>query len=460
MITRLRRGLEAAPSLRAGGPRLLCIDDDHDDMVLLRDQLARTGRAYDLVWSHSYEDGLEQLRRGSFAVALVDHRLGARTGLDLIRQATAEGCRIPMVMLTSDRDPWVDHSASELGAVDFLVKGQTTPSELERTLRYAVAQGQAIEVVLQSRERIAVLEEIGHGLGQAGPGTETLQAIVEMIESRLGRSHVSIYLAEGDLFRLGASVGYQAAMPVIYPSGQVQAVLRTRRAAFVANQAASESSRVASIGTELCIPLLEGKTTVGLLLIGSPESNHIGEYEHSFFVAVADRIGAALTLSQDRLDLGVRRRQIRDLSVFAARLAAIEDETALRSGLAAAAAAVVGADRVRIVVRGDERSAWSVVSSHGHPDLVVGQPLTPDLHEARALAGSNAHRAGATSRDQADSKVIAMPIVSGHIVPGLMRLERMSDPFDHFEREAAVLMAANVALVLRARASGVLDRPG
>src|SRR5947209_5601941 len=105
--------------------RILLIDDDEDSYVITRRLLsqARDG-VFELDWASTYEAGLEALRRGEHTACLLDYRLGARDGLELLRQATEEGCRIPVIMMTGQGDRELDLEAMKARAADYLTKDE------------------------------------------------------------------------------------------------------------------------------------------------------------------------------------------------------------------------------------------------------------------------------------------------------------------------------------------------
>ena len=126
--------------------RILLIDDDEDSFLIARGYLSQVGGAtYDLEWASTYEKGLEALRHPKHDAYLLDYRLGARDGLELLRQAVAEGCRVPIIMMTGEGDRSIDHDAMNAGAADFLPKNALDPSHLERSIRHAVARHQLLE---------------------------------------------------------------------------------------------------------------------------------------------------------------------------------------------------------------------------------------------------------------------------------------------------------------------------
>jgi two-component system, sensor histidine kinase and response regulator len=119
--------------------KVLLIDDDEGDYILARELLAEaTAGIYTLDWAHSYDEGLAIAARREHHVCLVDYRLGENNGVQLIRAARESRITTPMILLTGQGDYEVDVEAMEAGATDYLIKHETPPARLERTIRYAV----------------------------------------------------------------------------------------------------------------------------------------------------------------------------------------------------------------------------------------------------------------------------------------------------------------------------------
>lgn len=159
---------------------VLVVEDDEDDFFLTRSQLRRARTfAADVTWAQTYEDGLDRLRAGGFDVALVDYRLGAHDGLELLRTVADEGISTPIVLLTGQNDLEVDLQASEAGAADYLVKG-VDPAILERSIRYARerrrAEGQIrfqASLLDRASDAIVAFDETG-ALRYANPSSAAL----------------------------------------------------------------------------------------------------------------------------------------------------------------------------------------------------------------------------------------------------------------------------------------------
>nr|WP_297401160.1 EAL domain-containing protein [uncultured Marinobacter sp.] len=159
--------------------RILLIEDDEDDYLITRDLLDEASPvAVRVEWQATAEKGLEALHRGSFDAALVDLRLGPDSGLDLIRQAQTSGINAPFILLTGQGDEELDAKAVELGAADYLVKGQLDGHTLIRSIRYAIDRAMASEHLVNSEAYYRQLFENNPApMVLADPETGQLQAM-------------------------------------------------------------------------------------------------------------------------------------------------------------------------------------------------------------------------------------------------------------------------------------------
>lgn len=138
--------------------KVLLIDDDEDDFFELRDILSDIARTkYDLVWKSSFEDGLTALLSGSFDSCILDYRLGAQTGLNLLAEARSKGSHCPVIILTGHGDFDLDLTAMAVGAADYLVKGQISAPLLERSIRYSIKNARDMMEIADERENFQIL---------------------------------------------------------------------------------------------------------------------------------------------------------------------------------------------------------------------------------------------------------------------------------------------------------------
>ena len=135
--------------------RVLLVDDDEDAYILTRHHLSKIqGQGFQFDWTPTYEKGLETIRQNVHDVYLLDYRLGTRTGLELLQEALALGCKEPIIILTAE-NPEVDAQAMKLGAADFLNKDRLDSALLERSIRYSIKHYQTLRALRESEAQLA-----------------------------------------------------------------------------------------------------------------------------------------------------------------------------------------------------------------------------------------------------------------------------------------------------------------
>ncbi len=139
--------------------KVLVVEDDPDDFLLtsgLLDEISVF--ECETEWAASYAAAKTAIAEKTFDLCLVDYDLGARNGLELVREAVAGGFRAPMILLTGQEDRAVDLEAAAAGAADYLVKGTIQAVLLERSIRYALERRRAEESLeaAAGRERAMV----------------------------------------------------------------------------------------------------------------------------------------------------------------------------------------------------------------------------------------------------------------------------------------------------------------
>lgn len=144
------------------------IDDDEEDFMIVRDIIKETVlHKYSIDWRPSFDSGLTAIAEKKHDIYLVDYRLGAKNGLDLIKKAIEIGCAAPLIILTGENNFEIDRKAMEAGAADYMVKGTISGQILESSIRYAISNANhrkemnelnaALEKRVKSRTKI--LEE-------------------------------------------------------------------------------------------------------------------------------------------------------------------------------------------------------------------------------------------------------------------------------------------------------------
>src|SRR5215211_2777254 len=119
--------------------KILIIDDDEDDFFITSEYLKQIQEyQLQLDWCYRFNDAVQHLQQRKYDMYFVDYRLGAKTGLDFLKEAVRLGCEEPIVLLTGKGNKDVDIEAMQMGATDYLVKTELTTDKLERCIRYAL----------------------------------------------------------------------------------------------------------------------------------------------------------------------------------------------------------------------------------------------------------------------------------------------------------------------------------
>jgi PAS domain S-box-containing protein len=133
--------------------RILIIDDDEDDYFITSEYLRQIEEYHlSIEWAYKYADAIEHVKQRRYDIYFVDYRLGAKTGLDFLKEAIRLGCEEPIVLLTGKGNKEIDIEAMQVGATDYLVKTELNADKLERCLRYALERTTYLKA-LRANER-------------------------------------------------------------------------------------------------------------------------------------------------------------------------------------------------------------------------------------------------------------------------------------------------------------------
>jgi len=133
--------------------KILIVDDDQDDFIITSEYIRHIPNTrFTIDWCPKYDLALQHMSDGSFDLYFVDYRLGAKSGVDLLKQALEAGCEEPIILLTGKGNYAVDIEAMQLGAVDYLIKTELTLEKMERSIRYAIERSTTMKA-LKANER-------------------------------------------------------------------------------------------------------------------------------------------------------------------------------------------------------------------------------------------------------------------------------------------------------------------
>lgn len=122
-----------------GKVQILLVDDELGQYEIMRRMLAKIpGTHYHLDWTSEFDDGLKRLCENTYHCYILDFRLGARSGIELLREARAKGATGPVIVITGQGNLETDLDAMQSGADDYLIKAEFSPYYLDKSIRFAL----------------------------------------------------------------------------------------------------------------------------------------------------------------------------------------------------------------------------------------------------------------------------------------------------------------------------------
>jgi signal transduction histidine kinase len=124
--------------------RVLLVEDDPDDVLLLRDMLDEASPGeFVITQVDRLEQAIATAKEGLLDVALLDLSLPDSRGLPTFHQFHEQLPEMPVVVLTGLNDETVAVGAVHGGAQDYLIKGHVDGNILVRSIRYAIERQRA-----------------------------------------------------------------------------------------------------------------------------------------------------------------------------------------------------------------------------------------------------------------------------------------------------------------------------
>lgn len=140
--------------------KTLLVEDNPGDARLVKEALIDAQDAqFELVHFDRLKPALEELKKKTFDIILLDLSLPDETGLKTLYRAHTEAPNVPIVVLTGLSDHELALKALQEGAQDYLVKGQVESDLLSRSIRYAIERAQILEARKESEEKYRSLTD-------------------------------------------------------------------------------------------------------------------------------------------------------------------------------------------------------------------------------------------------------------------------------------------------------------
>ncbi len=167
--------------------RILIVDDDEDDFFIISDYIRSIpGNSFLIDWAASYKAGLDQISANTYDLYFVDYRLGAKSGVDLLKEALDMGCDAPIILLTGQGNYAVDIEATKSGAVDYLIKAELNTEKTERCIRYALGRAHTLKALKRSERKFRSIFEKSKDIIFVTDSTLVITDVNEAIHRLLG----------------------------------------------------------------------------------------------------------------------------------------------------------------------------------------------------------------------------------------------------------------------------------
>jgi diguanylate cyclase (GGDEF)-like protein len=137
--------------------KVLLLEDEPVAAKITERMLRRKGAGrYNVLHVASLAAAVAELREGNFDIVLSDLNLPDSEGLETLSCITDKAPELPVVVLTASSDDEIGIRAMQLGAQDFLVKGDFNESALQRSILQSIERHRLQRVVRQ----LAIIDEL------------------------------------------------------------------------------------------------------------------------------------------------------------------------------------------------------------------------------------------------------------------------------------------------------------
>lgn len=195
-------------------PLKVLIVDDEDTFRLSLEIALKMSNKFQIHSCDSGESAVEALEKESFDVVILDHRMPAMSGLDVLQWMHERKIDIPVIMLTAAGSETIAVEAMRLGAYDYLRKDQIEIDRLPITInsvheRYLYRREMSRQ---EEQERQAVEKE--KDLASLQMFQSTVSSIGEFVENGLSGLSRNLQKSELELLQMMSDKGREQCIRV------------------------------------------------------------------------------------------------------------------------------------------------------------------------------------------------------------------------------------------------------
>jgi diguanylate cyclase (GGDEF)-like protein len=146
--------------------KILIIEDDPDDVLLLKEALAESSaQSFHITHTGMLDIGIDLLDKGGIDVVLLDLNLPDSRGLDTLEILLKHTNQAPVVVMSSLEDEALALEAFQQGVQDYLVKGKDNGRNIARILNSAIKRYQSVQELQASEARTrTIIEKSADGI--------------------------------------------------------------------------------------------------------------------------------------------------------------------------------------------------------------------------------------------------------------------------------------------------------
>jgi DNA-binding response OmpR family regulator len=141
-------------SSEAKKKKILVIEDEDSLLMAIKAKLELEG--YEVLSADNGEEGEKLLKKEHPDLLLLDILLPKRDGFEVMRDLVKEGVKLPIIIISNSGQPVEIERAKKLGAVDYLVKADFSPSEVVEKVKKIIKPN-----VVESEEKNANVSQPG-----------------------------------------------------------------------------------------------------------------------------------------------------------------------------------------------------------------------------------------------------------------------------------------------------------
>lgn len=269
--------------------KVLLLEDNPSDARMLEYIFREASELnIEMTWAKRLQEALGLLSEQTFDVILTDLNLPDSTGLKTFQTILEKTPHIPLVVLTGNLDDRLGVEAVQLGAQDYLTKGEVDSRKVIHSIRYAIERHQTMqeirrlnELLQRQNSSLQLLHMFSLELLHQQDIEKLLQAIADNAAGLLQAGGCSILLMENSLFLKDMALhpNHMSIPKRSWPRGKepwLWEAFDTRKPVIIQDYSALPGADpiLITAGTHaaLYLPILIGDTSYGVIALGRPSA--------------------------------------------------------------------------------------------------------------------------------------------------------------------------------------------